>query len=173
MDEYAKSPWFDPEFDEETATLLYFPTGGGKSEAFFGLLIFNLFLDRLRGKSVGVTALIRYPLRLLTLQQAQRLLSILMRAELLRRSESVGGAPFEIGFWVGGGNTPNGSDDPRLAPVPRLATPGIRMTTILVLDYNEVNDSFNKTPKCPLCSQSTGLRRISSGTDGRNRNFVF
>lgn len=53
MTEYAKTPWFDPDFDEETATLLYFPTGGGKSEAFFGLLIFNLFLDRLRGKSVG------------------------------------------------------------------------------------------------------------------------
>jgi hypothetical protein len=113
--EYAKTPWFDPEFDEETATLLYFSTGGGKSEAFFGLLIFNLFLDRLRGKSVGVTALIRYPLRLLTLQQAQRLLSILMPAELLRRSASVGGAPFEIGFWVGSGNTPNRPDDPRLA----------------------------------------------------------
>jgi hypothetical protein len=123
MAEYAKTPWFDPEFDEETATLLYFPTGGGKSEAFFGLLIFNLFLDRLRGKRAGVTALIRYPLRLLTLQQAQRLLSILMRAELLRRSESVGGAPFEIGFWVGSGNTPNRPDDPRLAPVPRREAP--------------------------------------------------
>jgi ATP-dependent helicase YprA (DUF1998 family) len=70
MAEYAKTPWFDPEFDEEIATLLYFPTGGGKSEAFFGLLIFNLFLDRLRGKSTGITALLRYPLRLLTLQQA-------------------------------------------------------------------------------------------------------
>ena len=30
-------------------------------------------LDRLRGKSRGVTALVRYPLRLLTLQQARRL----------------------------------------------------------------------------------------------------
>lgn len=165
MTEYAKTPWFDPEFDEETATLLYFPTGGGKSEAFFGLLIFNLFLDRLRGKSVGVTALIRYPLRVLTLQQAQRLLSILMRAELLRRSASVGGAPFEIGFWVGSGNTPNRPDDPRLAPVPRLDDAKHQNDDNLGADYNEVNDSFNKTPKCPLCSQSTGLRRISSGTE--------
>ena len=60
MPEYAQSPWFDPEFDEETATLLYFPTGGGKSEAFFGLLIFTLFFDRLRGKAIGVSALLRY-----------------------------------------------------------------------------------------------------------------
>jgi len=165
MAEYAKSPWFDPAFDEETATLLYFPTGGGKSEAFFGLLIFNLFLDRLRGKNMGVTALIRYPLRLLTLQQAQRLLSILMRAELLRRSVSVDGEPFEIGFWVGSGNTPNKSDDPRLAPVPRLDDEKHPNDDNLGADYSEVNDSFNKIPKCPLCSQSTGLRRISDETD--------
>jgi hypothetical protein len=173
MTEYAKAPWFDPEFDEETATLLYFPTGGGKSEAFFGLLIFNLFLDRLRGKSVGVTALIRYPLRLLTLQQAQRLLSILMRAELLRRSASVGGTPFEIGFWVGSGNTPNRPDDPRLAPVPRLDDAKHQNDDNLGADYDEVNDSFNKTPKCPLCLQSTGLRRISSGTEDEIGIFCF
>jgi hypothetical protein len=173
MAEYGKTPWFDPEFDEETATLLYFPTGGGKSEAFFGLLIFNLFLDRLRGKSVGVTALIRYPLRLLTLQQAQRLLSILMRAELLRRSTSVGGAPFEIGFWVGSGNTPNRPDDPRLTPVPRLEDAKHQNDDDLSGDYSEVNDSFNKTPKCPLCLQSTGLRRISSGTEEEIGIFCF
>lgn len=165
MPEYAKSPWFDPDFDEETATLLYFPTGGGKSEAFFGLLIFNLFLDRLRGKKVGVTALIRYPLRLLTLQQAQRLLAILMRAELLRRSAAVGGSPFEIGFWVGNGNTPNKPDDARLDPVPRRDDTRHPDDDNLGADYREVNDSFNKTPKCPLCSHSTGLRRISGETD--------
>lgn len=123
MSEYARSPWFDPAFDEETATLLYFPTGGGKSEAFFGLLIFNLFLDRLRGKNTGITALIRYPLRLLTLQQTQRLLAILMRADLLRRDAGLGGQPFEIGFWVGSGNTPNKPEDPRLKPVPQLNDP--------------------------------------------------
>lgn len=173
MPEYAKTPWFDPEFDEETATLLYFPTGGGKSEAFFGLLIFNLFLDRLRGKTVGVTALIRYPLRLLTLQQAQRLLSLLMRAELLRRHASVGGAPFEIGFWVGSGNTPNRPDDPRLTPVPRLEDTKHQNDDDLGADYSEVNDSFNKTPKCPLCLQSTGLRRISSGTEDEIGIFCF
>ena len=137
------------------------------------MLIFNLFLDRLRGKSVGVTALIRYPLRLLTLQQAQRLLSILMRAELLRRSASIGGAPFEIGFWVGSGNTPNRPDDPRLAPVPRLDDAKHQNDDNLGADYNEVNDSFNKTPKCPLCSESTGLRRISSGTEDEIGIFCF
>ena len=164
MDEYAGNPWFDHEFDEETATLLYFSTGGGKSEAFFGLLTFNLFLDRLRGKNTGVTALIRYPLRLLTLQQAQRLLAILMRAELLRRSTSIPGQPFEIGFWVGSGNTPNRPDDPRLDPVPRLEDPSHKTDDNLKSDYRGVNKSFNKIPSCPACGQLTGLRRISFST---------
>jgi hypothetical protein len=80
---------------------------GGKSEAFFGLVVFNLFLDRLRGKHRGVTALVRYPLRLLTLQQARRLMSILVKAELIKLRRRIPGASFEIGFWVGSGNTPN------------------------------------------------------------------
>src|SRR5690606_39221158 len=67
----------------------------------------NLFLDRLRGKSRGVTALVRYPLRLLTLQQARRLMRVLVRAELVRLDQGLAGWPFEIGFWVGSGNTPN------------------------------------------------------------------
>ena len=41
--------------------ILYFPTGGGKTEAFLGILIFNLFFDRLRGKECGVTAILKYP----------------------------------------------------------------------------------------------------------------
>jgi hypothetical protein len=173
MPVYAKSPWFDPSFDEETATLLYFPTGGGKSEAFFGLVIFNLFLDRLRGKNVGVTALIRYPLRLLTLQQAQRLLAILMRAELLRRSSSIGGATFEIGFWVGSGNTPNRPDDERLDPVPSLDDKRHKNDDNLGADYREVNESFNKIPTCPICDRHTGLRRIRSGAADEIGIFCF
>ena len=80
MPEFADR--FDADRDELLASLLYFATGGGKSEAFFGLLVFNVFLDRLRGKHRGVTALVRYPLRLLTLQQARRLMRILINAEL-------------------------------------------------------------------------------------------
>ena len=105
MPEFADR--FDADRDELSASLLYFATGGGKSEAFFGLLVFNVFLDRLRGKHRGVTALVRYPLRLLTLQQARRLMRILTNAELVKLRRRVPGAPFEIGFWVGSGNTPN------------------------------------------------------------------
>lgn len=173
MEEFAKSPWFNPEFDEETATLLYFPTGGGKSEAFFGLVVFNLFLDRLRGKEFGVTALLRYPLRLLTLQQAQRLLSIVMRAEFVRRAEKLGGAPFEIGFWVGRGNTPNRPDDDRLEPVPDRDDAKHKNDDRLGLDYQGVNESFNKVPKCPICDQPTGLRRVKTGNEPEIGIFCF
>ena len=109
--------------DELSASLLYFATGGGKSEAFFGLLIFNVFLDRLRGKHRGVTALVRYPLRLLTLQQARRLMRILAKAELVKIRRRVPGAPFEIGFWVGSGNTPTrAAQGLRSRPIPRIRT---------------------------------------------------
>jgi hypothetical protein len=173
MPEYATTPWYDHDFDEDTATLLYFPTGGGKSEAFFGLLIFNIFFDRLRGKLVGVTALIRYPLRLLTLQQAQRLLSLLVRAELLRKKMSVPGAPLEIGFWVGNANTPNKSDDPRFDSVPDANDPSHPDDENLGRDYTEANQSFNKIPRCPVCSQTTGLRRIRTGTDPEIGIYCF
>ncbi len=58
----------DSQKDQTTlneVSLLYFPTGGGKTEAFLGVLIFNLFFDRYRGKKCGVTSILRYPLRLL------------------------------------------------------------------------------------------------------------
>lgn len=107
----SRIPEFEDQFDafrdELSASLLYFPTGGGKSEAFFGLIVFNLFLDRLRGKDRGVTGLVRYPLRLLTLQQSRRLMRILAHAELVRLRRQIPGWPFEIGFWVRSGNTPN------------------------------------------------------------------
>ena len=164
MNEYADGQWFDAALDEETATLLYFPTGGGKSEAFFGLLIYNLFLDRLRGKLVGVTALVRYPLRLLTLQQAQRLLSLLVHAELVRLEAHLSGRPFEIGFWVGSTNTPNRTDDPALSAIPTVRRFNEETDADLTTGYQEANKSFNKIPSCPLCGGVTALRRIKMPT---------
>lgn len=174
MPAFAEARWFDQDFDEQTATLLYFPTGGGKSEAFFGLLLFNLFLDRLRGKLVGVTALIRYPLRLLTLQQAQRLHALLTRAELRRISAGIPGEPFLIGFWVGDSNTPNRSNDDRLAAIPYSNDPkhanGDDAST---RDYDEANESFNKIPTCPICGEHTGLRKVRTSTGDETRVFCL
>ena len=90
-------------------SLLYFPTGGGKTEAFLGVLVFNLFFDRFRGKNCGVTSILRYPLRLLSVQQVQRLANTLAQAELLRREEDLirNTEEFSLGYFVGDNNTPN------------------------------------------------------------------
>lgn len=167
---------FDAVRDELSASLLYFPTGGGKSEAFFGLLIFNLFFDRLRGKERGVTALVRYPLRLLTLQQARRLTRILVQAELVRLQHKIPGWPFEIGFWVGSGNTPNRTaqgfggvpavtvaahqDDSVLLNPSDAATEQAKKERRRSARYKEALESYDKLRKCPCCGAATGMRRF-------------
>ena len=87
--------------------ILYFPTGGGKTEAFLGIMVFNLFFDRIRGKECGVTAILKYPLRLLSVQQVQRVSNILASAELIRRENLPEGDSFALGYFVGEHNTPN------------------------------------------------------------------
>lgn len=159
---------FRPDFDEDAASLLYMSTGGGKTEAFFGTVIFALFLDRLRGKRRGVSAMMHYPLRLLTVQQAQRLARLLAHAEMVRRAEGVDGAPFEIGFWVGGGNTPNriearsGVVLDELAMIPAWDAPWARDEAALLngtangeRGYAAAHGAWNKLPTCPFCRSET------------------
>lgn len=122
--------------DRSTCDLLWFPTGGGKTEAYLGLTAFLLGLRRLRARhntegditGAGVAVLSRYTLRLLTIQQFRRALGVIVACELLRvwelendsakvgwrpkecaRTETFlwGGIRFSAGLWVGGGVTPN------------------------------------------------------------------
>lgn len=86
---------------------VWFATGGGKTETYLGLLVTNAFYDRITGKTTGVTAWSRFPLRLLSLQQTQRFSDALAGAERVRREEDIKGAPFSLGFLVGKGGTPN------------------------------------------------------------------
>lgn len=108
--------------DRELVDLLFFPTGGGKTEAYLGLAAFTLVLRRLRHDGVrgaGVSVLMRYTLRLLTLDQLGRATALVCALERLRtRNEALGPWPFEIGLWVGKAATPlrmgrkgDGSDD--------------------------------------------------------------
>ena len=149
---------------DDTVTLLYFATGGGKSEAFFGLLAFTLFFDRLRGKSFGVTAMMRYPLRLLTIQQAQRCARVLAKAELVRLKHTVVGDPFSIGFWVGSGGSPNNPKAVGFKDIPELKdNPPTPQNERRLLDkerssYRLQFDAWNKIPICPFCGHGTALR---------------
>lgn len=115
--EFKSGLWGDSEDRDPTAaaTVLWFPTGQGKTEAYLGLMAVALFFDRLRGKGRGITAWCRFPLRLLSLQQTERQLMFVAAAEevRLRNRESIleaggdPGDPFSVGFYVGEGNTPN------------------------------------------------------------------
>ncbi|MFC8388815.1 helicase-related protein [Streptomyces sp. NPDC057238] len=97
--------------DRELADLLWFPTGGGKTEAYLGLIAFTTFLRRIRRKEcgAGVTVLMRYTLRLLTLQQFERAAILICAMERMRRAdeELLGSESISIGMWVGQSATPN------------------------------------------------------------------
>jgi hypothetical protein len=116
----------EPERKEhDIADLLWFPTGGGKTEAYLGIIAFTMSLRRLRGydsetqehsvKSYGISVIMRYTLRLLTVQQFQRASLLMCACEYIRRSEKIpnsdilkwGDEPFYVGIWVGGSTTPN------------------------------------------------------------------
>ena len=98
-----------------TVDLLFFPTGGGKTEAYFGLAAFTMVLRRLRHpeqkgrEGAGVSVIMRYTLRLLSLDQLSRAAGLVCALELEREKDSAryGEWPFEIGLWVGKAATPN------------------------------------------------------------------
>jgi len=119
----------DPAHEDRTkpieayADLLWFPTGGGKTEAYLGVAAFAMAIRRLQGKlggldgSRGLTVIMRYTLRLLTLQQFQRASTLICAMELLRQeaaaagNTSWGAEPFTIGLWVGNKVTPGSTED--------------------------------------------------------------
>src|SRR5260370_40123234 len=100
---------------EAVADLLWFATGGGKTEAYLGLTAYTLALRRLQGEiegrsgDHGVAVLMRYTLRLLTLQQFQRAAALLCACEVIRREDTKkwGDTPFRLGLWVGRNTTTN------------------------------------------------------------------
>lgn len=96
------------------ADLLWFPTGGGKTEAYLGVAAFAMGIRRLQGVvegfdgGRGLTVIMRYTLRLLTLQQFQRAATLLCAMETIRWGDVTkwGAEPFTLGLWVGNKVTP-------------------------------------------------------------------
>ena len=136
--------------DRGVVDLLFFPTGGGKTEAYLGLAAFTLVLRRLKNPgiaSAGLSVLMRYTLRLLTLDQLGRASTLICALEQERWADpkKLGEWPFEIGLWVGRAATPNhmgekGDNKPETA----------RQKTIAYL-----NDDRKASPvpleDCPWC----------------------
>ena len=122
--------------------ILYFPTGGGKTEAFLGIMVFNLFFDRLRGKECGVTSMIKYPLRLLSVQQVQRVSNILAKAEIIRREHILPGEEFSLGYFVGEHNTPNSIKDGKRQSIEEMTE-------------TELDERYRLLDVCPFCGQKS------------------
>ena len=106
----------DPVHSDRTIVdLLFFPTGGGKTEAYLGLAAFAIARRRLNNPGLagaGLSVVMRYTLRLLTLDQLQRAAGLVCALELERKERKrLGDWPIEIGLWVGGAATPNNLGD--------------------------------------------------------------
>lgn len=144
----------DPEHDNrEVVDLLYFPTGGGKTEAYLGLMAFVIANRRLRAeendeynRDGGVTAILRYTLRLLTTQQRDRITKMILAAELIRQKEypKYGKEPISIGFWVGGTVTPNTFKELEEAPEDPAKTRIAR---------SKKNSIYKQLLTCPFCGK--------------------
>ena len=139
--------------DREIVDLLYFPTGGGKTEAYLGLMAFVIANRRLRAcpddkfnRDGGVTAILRYTLRLLTTQQRDRITKMVIAAEMIRDKapEKYGQEPISIGFWVGGGVTPNNFEELKEDPEDPQKTRNARSKKNLI---------YKQLLTCPFCGK--------------------
>ena len=132
--------------DRRTVDLIWFPTGGGKTEAYLGLSAFTIFIRRLHNKNDdGTVILMRYTLRLLTAQQYERASAMICACEVIRRENPVlfGDSRITIGLWVGGSTTPNRMQE-------------------AVKSYEKLyNGHSNLNPfvmlKCPWCGAQMGV----------------
>lgn len=165
-----KSSVLELDLEREDVELIFFPTGGGKTEAYLGLASFASFYRRLLDKDDdGVQVLMRYTLRLLTAQQFTRASGVICAMEFIRRreEEKLGAKKFSIGLWVGGANTPNKNDK---------ANGAVALYNKLVREKNA------KYPfvlsKCPWCASHigkvTGQRSaVLVGLDNKDGRIIF
>lgn len=146
--------------ERRVVDLIWFPTGGGKTEAYLGLSAFSILYERMMGQNGPRTiVLMRYTLRLLTAQQFQRAAALILALESMRRDKELGvnlGADeISIGLWVGKSLTPNKRDAARSA----LAT--------LQQDRNARNPF--QLLECPWCRVELGNRESLGYAVGRLR----
>lgn len=136
---------YDPNCNERSIVdLIWFPTGGGKTEAYLGLSAYTIFIRRLKNKAdKGTAILMRYTLRLLTAQQYERASAMICACDLIRKNNEhlFGNNRIDIGLWVGGTTTPN------------------RVKEALDV-YKKLYDGEGSNPfvllKCPWCGAQMG-----------------
>ncbi|OYV52445.1 MAG: helicase, partial [Burkholderiales bacterium 21-58-4] len=160
---------------EAYADLLWFPTGGGKTEAYLGVAAFTMAIRRMQGNlggydgSRGLAVIMRYTLRLLTLQQFQRATALICAMEVLRRAvlakgdESLGIEPFTIGLWVGNKVTPGTTEDSHKA-IEDIRNPA---------RYNAMAASPAQLTSCPWCGSEIKPGRDIKVDRAQGRTLIF
>jgi len=158
--------------DRDELDLIWFPTGGGKTEAYLGLAAMVIFYRSLSGGgSVGTTVITRYTLRLLTIQQFERAATMICAANLVKKNHPAFSSveDYSIGLFVGGGATPNrvkeasgilvnpeASDKSTTLPIKKCPWCGDDLSA----SFQEVDEIGKKMiTKCPNeeCEYSEGL----------------
>jgi hypothetical protein len=154
--------------------LLFFPTGGGKTEAYLGLTAVTLAIRRLQGtvsgrdgRSGGIAVLMRYTLRLLTAQQFQRAAALMCACELLRRDlcqtdDRWGTEPFRLGMWVGASVAPN-----------RYADSAAVLNDLRAGKSSKGQASPVQLVSCPWCGSSIDPARDARVDPDRWRTLIF
>ena len=160
----------DDSADRSLVDLIWFPTGGGKTEAYLGLTAMTIFYRRFRhpAQGGGTTVIMRYTLRLLAAQQFTRASTLICACEFIRKDceskkskykrYTLGITPITIGLWIGGEHTPN-TDDGAKTNLEKL-----RKATSYSLEY--AKDTYNKFQvlKCPWCGT-----RMTPERDGNKK----
>lgn len=151
------------------ADLLWFPTGGGKTEAYLGVAAFTMGIRRLQGTmgeydaTRGLAVVMRYTLRLLTIQQFQRATTLICAMEVERRKDEAkwGEEPFRIGLWVGQKVTPNTTEESHKA----------------IEDERNGTSKSGSTPaqltSCPWCGSEIAAGRDIVVDRDRTRTTVY
>lgn len=136
---------------KNTVDLLWFPTGGGKTEAYLGVSAFTIFYRRLSNDfeniNDGVVIIMRYTLRLLTMQQFERASALICACEYLRNKYDMAGGEINIGLWIGSSMTPNSLE--------------IAREKLLEIRENPNKIIYESNPvqitKCPWCGKEIDI----------------
>ena len=149
--------WDATHEDRKIVDLIWFPTGGGKTEAYLAVAAFEMLRRRIieGERGTGTAVIKRYTLRLLTIQQFERAGGLICALETLRRKgELPGGVPFSLGLWVGNESSPNDF----------AAARGDFMK--IVNAAGKVEGVKVPLKKCPVCATSIVPAQKAEGFDG-------